>query len=129
MLRLVKDELLLASLQKFVKDRSLHPGWFEAIGAVQWAELGFYKLANKSYVWQKIGKNLEIASLTGNVTWVANEPFIHAHGVFADEQLQTYGGHLKEAMVHATCEVWMTTIDHAIGRIHSDEIGLKLLDI
>lgn len=127
--RLDKDELLIDSILKFIKERGIRPSWVQGLGAALWAEVGFYNLADQKYSYKKIERGLEIASLTGNITWVNNQPSAHFHVVLSDENLQTYGGHLKEAAVAGTCELFLTTFNTAISRKRSPEGGLDILDI
>ena len=129
LLRFDKDELLMETLLKFAKDRGIHPSWVNGLGGALWAEIGFYDLSKKQYVFQKIDKNLEIANLTGNITWTNNVPAAHLHIVVSDERLQAYGGHLKELAVAATCEVRLKTFDEAISRKHNETSGLDLIDL
>lgn len=54
---------------------------------------------------------------------------LHLHIVLGDEKFQAYGGHLKNAVVSATCEIAIFELDSKIKRKYDDEIGLNLLDI
>lgn len=128
-LRFDKDELLVSGLLKFVKDHNIRPAWVQGLGAALWAEIGFYNLDTKQYVFKKIEKNLEIGNLTGNITWLDGQPLLHLHTVLADENLQTYAGHLKELAVGGTCEIHLKTFDQAINRKQDATTGLNLLDL
>lgn len=129
LLRLEKGEEIIKELINFTKDQNLTSGFVSAIGAVASAELGFYHIDKKEYSWEKYEQNLEIASLTGNIAFSENDVIIHLHGVFADEKTNCFGGHLREAKVGATCEVFITELGEKITRSFSDEIGLKLMDL
>jgi len=101
---------------------------FYGIGAVLEAELAFYSLAKKKYIFKKLEKPQEIVSLTGNIALVENKPFLHIHAVLANDDFICSGGHLKEAVVGATGEIYLFSLKDAIERIFDEEIGLKLLD-
>jgi predicted DNA-binding protein with PD1-like motif len=60
---------------------------------------------------------------------MGDKPFIHAHITIADQQFGTFGGHLKEAIVGATCEIYLTRLRGKIQRIKDEITGLNLLDI
>lgn len=126
--RLEKGERLVEKLTGFCKENNIHSGIFNGIGAVLGAEIGFYNLDKKEYEFKKFDQNLELASLIGNVSLVDQEPYLHIHVVVSDSNLACYGGHLKEATVGATCEIYLD--DHGIGisRKYDEEIGLKLLN-
>ncbi|MDB5163663.1 MAG: hypothetical protein JWS12_280 [Candidatus Saccharibacteria bacterium] len=101
------------------------------LGAARWAEIGTYNLETKDYKWQKLDGPLEIISLQGNVAWEGDEPVLHIHGTFSDDKLQTYGGHIKELEISATCEIFMHHWwgEDRLTRLPDDETGLKLLDL
>ena len=129
LLRFDKDELLIETLLKFVKEHGIHPAWVNGLGGALWAEIGFYHLAQKQYSFKRIDKDLEVANITGNITWVNNQPVAHLHVVVADDNFQTYAGHLKELTVAATLELRLKTFDEAISRKHDDSGGLDVLDL
>lgn len=126
-LLLLEGEKLVESIAKFCKDNSIAAAQFNAIGVVKEAELGFYDLANKSYKWKKAEAELEIDSIIGNVAAFENEPFVHAHITVSDSKMHSFGGHLKEAVVGASCEVFLTPLQGRIERKHDEKTGLKLM--
>src|SRR5690242_6898997 len=115
-LRLDKGELLVESLLKFAIENSAHPAWIQGLGAALWAEFGYYDLNSQQYQFNKIDKELEIGSLTGNISLLDNNPAAHLHIVLGDEKQQTFTGHLKELAVGGTCEIYLKTFDQAINR-------------
>jgi len=127
-LRLFKGERIAEKITDFCVKESVHSGVFYGIGAVLEAELAFYSLAKKKYIFKKLEKPQEIVSLTGNIALVENKPFLHIHAVLANDDFICSGGHLKEAVVGATGEIYLFSLKDAIERIFDEEIGLKLLD-
>lgn len=129
LLRFEKGELLIDNLLQFVKEKSIKAAWLQGLGAALWVEIGFYHLGSKEYTFNKIDKEVEISSLTGNIAKVDGQPFAHIHLVVSDENFQASGGHLKELAVGGTCEILLKAIDQDINRRLDDDIGLKLLDL
>jgi len=127
-IRLIKDEKIVEALTDFCAKENTRSGVFYGIGAVQEAELGFYYLNKKEYKFKKLDRPQEIVSLTGNVALIENKPFLHIHTVLANDDFVCSGGHLKEAVVGATCEIYLFTFKDAMERVFDKEIGLKLLD-
>ena len=127
--RLEKGERFISTLTQFFLEQNLNSGTLQAIGAVESAELGFYHLDRKEYAWKKFDSLMEIVSLTGNIALVENKPFLHVHCVLSNENFETIGGHLKEAVIGATCEIFVTQNEIEIKRLYDDETGLKLLDL
>jgi uncharacterized protein len=129
-IRLEKDELLVESLQRFAAETKLESGWVMGLGAVQWAELGFYDLPTQEYHWKKLTQLLEITSLQGNLSRFDGKPMFHVHGTFSGPDMQAFGGHVKEAAVAATCEIFIHTwFKDPLMRRHDAAVGLKLLDL
>ncbi len=127
-IRLSKGEKIVGELTDFCSQNSISSGNLWAIGAVLWAKIGFYHLNKKEYSFKEFNSPLEIASLFGNISQLDKKPFLHIHTVLVDENFVCIGGHLREAVVGATCEVYLVDLDVNIGRKYSEEIGLKLLD-
>jgi uncharacterized protein len=130
LVRLEKDELLVENLIKLVRAENIRGAWVSGLGAVQWAELGFYNLETQEYVWKKLDQELEITSLQGNIAWAGDKPVLHVHGSFSDQNMQAFGGHVKELQVGGTCEVllhhWYE--QQGLHRILDEATGLTLLN-
>lgn len=130
LVRLEKGELLVEKLTELVKQENITGAWISGLGGALSAEIGFYDLVARAYKWQKLDKLLEITSLQGNVAWDGTEPVLHIHGTFSDENMQAFGGHVKELQVGGTCEVLLHRwYDKALTRSPDDQSGLKLLDL
>lgn len=99
------------------------------IGVTRSAVIGLYDLERQEFIANVINSFMEIASLTGNVTTMNGEVYIHLHTVLCDEKGSAYGGHLKEGIIGATCEIFINIIDGELNRVHSPETGLNILDM
>lgn len=127
-LRLERGERLLETLKQFLKRKEINSGTIEGIGTCDEVILGFYHLESKEYEWRTICDALEIVSLTGNITIFDGEPFVHMHGVVSDSTFRTFGGHFKDALVGATCEIVIRPFGGVkLGRNFDEATGLKLL--
>ena len=131
LVRLQKGELLVENITKLVKDQHVKGAWIVGLGGAQWVELGFYNLTSKAYQWKRLDQLLEITSLQGNVAWEDDKPVIHLHGTFSDENMQAYGGHVRELQVGGTCEILLHRWYNPDGlqRRTNPDVGLKLLDL
>jgi len=128
-LRLENGEEIIGSLLKFFTEHNIKSGSFTAIGAITKVELRYFFQKKKQYHDKIIEKELEVVSLTGNINMMGSEPYLHAHIVCSDENMQCFGGHLKAAIVGPTIEVVVDASDEIVGRKFSEEAGLNLLDI
>ena len=71
-----------------------------------------------------------IVSFIGDVGLVSNgAPFIHAHGAVSLPDGQVRGGHLLEAVVWPTLELFFATYPAKLVRKHDDETNLSLFDL
>lgn len=130
LIRVDKGEQLVAALTEFAGKQNVAGGWVSGVGGALWAEVGFYNLDIKQYAWRRLDQLLEIVSLSGTLAWSNNQPVLHLHGVFSDQNMQLYGGHVKELEVGGTCEIFLHVWNKSqLSRSHSEEIGLKLLDL
>jgi len=125
--RIDKGEELVETLKQLCTDQNITLGSVSGIGAVNAATIGLFKTATKKYQSTELTGDFEIASLTGNITTMNNETYLHLHIVLADGDHKTYGGHLNAATVSATAEIILHTAPCTINRKFSNTIGLNLL--
>ncbi len=128
-IRLEKGERIMERLLELCAKERVGAGYFSGLGAVSEAELGYFNLEKKEYSWQKFSGQFEITSLQGNISEMSGKSYIHAHIVIGDSEFSSWSGHLKEAVVGPTCEIFLTKLDTAISRKKDEETGLNLLDI
>ena len=72
---------------------------------------------------------MEITNLTGNITTMDDEVYLHCHITLGNRDMKTIAGHLVEGTIAATCEIVLVSLDGEINRKHADSIGLNLQDI
>ena len=126
---LLEGEKLIESITDFCTAQKITAAMFTAIGALKEIELGFYDLAAKEYLWKKAEAELELDSATGNVALLDGKPIVHAHATVSDNEMHAFGGHIKEAVVGASCEVFLTPLQGKIERKPDEKTGLKLMQI
>lgn len=124
---LKKGETLMQVLNQYAKDAQLPGGWVNVIGGVDSVTLGYYKPLEKEYQWQDFHEFLEIVGLQGNLAWVDGEPFWHIHGVFSRGDYSTIAGHVKDAHIALTGEIFLRPLATKMTRIYDEDTGLKLL--
>lgn len=127
-IRLIKGEKVIESITTFCTSEGIYSATLTGIGGALNAEIGHYGLGNKIYSFKTFEGPLEIVSLNGNISKVDENAFIHMHMTISDSTLQCFGGHVKEVVVGATCEIFLTPLDIDLTRSQDDEIGLKLLN-
>ncbi len=121
-----RGERIIEQLTKFCKDRKITAGYFTGIGAVDEAELMHYIVDNRKYSSKTFSEPLEITNMTGNIATLGGEPYIHSHITLGRQDMRTVGGHLKEAKVHAVCEVYLVSVDEKLVREKDEGLGLNV---
>jgi len=125
--RLDKGEEIVGTLQQFGREKEIRLGTISGIGAANRATIGLFKTRTKEYMRQEVVGDHEITCLTGNISRMNDEVYLHLHINLSDSNCHAFGGHLNSAVVSATCEVVVRVLDGEVGREFSEEIGLNLL--
>lgn len=126
-----RGEDFMPTLLRFCEENDVHWGQFQAIGALEDVQIGYYDLPNREYVFRLEEGPFEVASLDGNISEMENEePVVHAHAVLSrcDESLECIGGHLRSARVALTLELCLWQVTQPLIRHPDDETGLNLIN-
>lgn len=127
-LRLVRGEKVIPSLEEFCQHEQIEGGFFYGIGAVDQAELAHYNVDTQKYSSKKFDQALEVTNLTGTIALDREGLVIHAHGTFSDTEMHCLGGHVVELRVSGTLELILHTTT-TLSKSIDTETGLKLLDL
>jgi len=127
--RLERGEKIIESIKDFCTKNSIKLGYFSGIGALGEVELAHYIVDNKKYTSKVFKQPLEITNMTGNITTMDSEIYLHCHITLGDEEMKSIAGHLVEGKITATCEIVLVSIEGNINRKHDEFIGLNLQDI
>ena len=125
-IRLKKGEEIVETLKDFCSNQQIKLGKVSGIGAVNKVTVGLFDIDRKEYHSSDLIGNYEITTLTGNISTKDGETYLHLHINVADAQHKTYGGHLNSAIISATGEIIIDTIDGEVDQGFSEEIGLNL---
>ncbi len=126
--RLQRGEEVLACLRELCEKESISLGTVSAIGAVNHVVVGVYRVDEQKYVANTFDGVMELTSLMGNITEKDGEPYLHLHATFGDLAGKVIGGHLNEAVVSATCELFVRKVEGHVGRRLDPETGLNIFD-
>ena len=127
-IRLERGEEIIKTIKKFCKNQKIKCGFFFGIGALDEAELAHYIVDNKKYISKKFKKPLEIVNLSGNITTMDKEIYLHCHITLSDEKMNAIAGHLKDGIISATCEIFLVKLNSIVQRKYDDFIGLNLME-
>lgn len=116
-------------LLAFAKEKGVAASHFTAIGAFSDVTFGFFDIGTKEYQKIQINEQVEVLSLIGNIALSKGEPKVHAHVVVGKSDGTAHGGHLMEAHVRPTLEVFVVESAERLVRKIDDETGLPLIDL
>lgn len=127
-IRLNKGAEIVKSLDEFCTEHKIILGKISGLGAINKVTMRFFNPATKKYVDKTIEKPMEITSLIGNISTQDGKTYLHLHINVAGDDYVTYGGHLLDATISATGELYVEAIDGKVERTFSEDIGLNLYD-
>lgn len=130
LVRLDLNEEITESLTHFLKNEGIQFGAIRGIGAARDVELGYLDMNTKQYLRKPIADELEILSLSGNITVKEGNPFLHMHGVFSDREFRVHGGHFFRGIISCTGEFTLTLTGKSnISRRARPDLGFFEIDI
>jgi len=130
----VADEYLLRfesgadwreEIESFADDHAIDGAWFEAMGAVQDAEVWFYDQSDREYRSVTFDEPLEVAASMGNVALLDGDRFAHTHAVLSRRSGQALAGHLDAGTVFAG-ECHLRAFEEPLDREYDESTGLDL---
>jgi len=102
--RLLEGEDLLETITQVATKSKIHAGFFNLIGTLKSANLGYYQ--NGKYTPIEMKKPLEIVSCLGNISMKEGKPFPHAHLTVSDDRGRVFGGHaMPGCIIGVTAEL------------------------
>lgn len=126
-LRFDLDEDVVAGMKKFAETEGITAASFTGIGAAKRVVLSYYEIKDKVYLDKTITDDVEIVGMIGNIATKDGATAIHIHGTFSDPTCVVWGGHVKEAIVSATCEIMLRRYPGTLVRQFDERTGLNLL--
>ena len=127
--RLEVGEEVIASLSELAEREGVTLAEVSGIGASDDIAVSVYDVKQKRYFDHEFREPMEITSLLGTVTEMEGTPYIHIHASAGRADGSVVGGHLKRAVVSATCEIVLHTVYGRVPRFFDDATGLNLMDV
>lgn len=102
----------------------------KGIGAIKNVELAYAsynEMGTISYQYKFFPNTYELTSFVGNLAIKDGASYGHIHLTMADEFYNVIGGHLKEAEVAITLELFIKVYSQEMTRNYDDSTGMFLL--
>jgi uncharacterized protein len=127
--RIDKGEEIVESLKTICKKLDIQSGSIIGIGATNKVTVGLLNTKTKKYQSKEFTGDHEIAPLTGNITTMNGEVYLHLHINICNADHASFGGHLNSAVVSVTFEGIIDSIDGQVSRQTDQETGINLLKL
>ncbi|RYY11753.1 MAG: DUF296 domain-containing protein [Cytophagaceae bacterium] len=123
-----KGDEVLSGLTDFAAVQGIQAAHFSAIGAFSKVTTAWFDPQKKQYRLNRIQGPVELVSLLGDVALQDGKPAVHAHLAIGHPDGRTEGGHLIEAHVFPTVELFMTVYSTPLYKKADPETDLHLID-
>lgn len=124
-LRLDKGDEIFSSVMKTAEAEKIKAGSVSGIGATDDFTVGIFDIGRKKYNEFAFSGNHEICALTGNLSTMNGEEYVHLHITAAGESGNTVGGHLLKGFVSLTCEIVIDITETGVGRFRDEDLGIN----
>jgi uncharacterized protein len=119
---------VLAGLNELARTQGWRAAHFSGIGSFSRAALGWYDFGRKQFRKLQRQGTPEVVAFHGNVTHGADgAPLVHVHCAVGDEQGAVTGGHLLEATVAATLELFLTVEPVPVRKALDESLGSQVI--
>ena len=122
-------ETLPDGLLSFARLHRVGAAEVQGIGAFASATVGYFDAATHDYVKIPIAEQVEVLGLSGNISTFEGGPRVHVHVLLGRRDGTVLGGHLIEARVHPTLEIFARVLSFPIERRKDEASGLPLIDL
>jgi predicted DNA-binding protein with PD1-like motif len=116
-----------SGLTEFAEKNHIQSGHLTAIGAFSGAVLAYFDRDRKEYKKITINSQVEVLSFIGDFALDKGKPVLHAHVVVGFPDGHTMGGHLLEAHVWPTLEVFLVASPTALHKQLDPDSHLDLI--
>jgi len=125
---LAKGDEVMSGLTDFARQNKVTSASFTAIGAFSHATVAWFDDTRKEFRLIPIEQQVELVSMIGNIALVNDQPVDHTHVSVASSNGTVLGGHVINAFVFPTLELFMTVYPMPLHKESDEATGLKLIE-
>jgi uncharacterized protein len=125
---LAKGDEVMSGLTDFARQNKVTAASFTAIGAFSHATVAWFDDSRKEFKLIPIEQQVELVSMIGDIALVNDQPSVHTHVAVASSDGTVRGGHVINAFVFPTLELFMTVYPTPLQKESDKATGLKLID-
>ena len=123
--RLDKGEEICRTLLAIAEKEQIGAASVSGIGAVSDFVVGLFDPEKKQFGENHFTGYYEVTALGGNLSTKEGKPYLHLHMSCADARGHVVGGHLAQATISLTGEIFMQVLNGSVGRAFDTEVGLN----
>jgi predicted DNA-binding protein with PD1-like motif len=123
-----KGDEVMSGLTDFARQNNVPSASFTAIGAFSHATVAWFDDGRKEFKLIPIEQQVELVSMIGDIALVNDQPVVHTHVSVASSDGTVRGGHVINAFVFPTLELFMTVYSTPLHKESDKATGLKLID-
>lgn len=120
-------EEVMKGLESHARRAGIKAAHLTALGAFRSATLAYFNWETKEYDEIPVEEQVEVTSLVGDIGTHEGEPAVHIHCVLGRPDGSAITGHLLEAHVRPTLELFLTAYDDELPRSIDEESGIPLI--
>jgi predicted DNA-binding protein with PD1-like motif len=125
---LAKGDEVMSGLTDFARQNKVASASFTAIGAFSHATVAWFDDSKKEFKLNPIEQQVELVSMIGDIALVNGKPAVHTHVSVASSDGTVRGGHVINAFVFPTLELFMTVYPTPLHKEPDKATGLELID-
>ena len=125
---LAKGDEVMSGLTDFARQNKVASASFTAIGAFSHATVAWFDDARKEFKLIPIEQQVELVSMIGDIALVNDQPVVHTHVSVASSDGTVRGGHVINAFVFPTLQLFITVYPTPLHKELDEATGLKLID-
>jgi len=123
-----KGDEVMSGLTDFAKENGIKSARFTAIGAFTDATVAWFDDRKKQFKLIPINQQVELVLMVGDIALANGEPAVHTHVAVASSDGTVRGGHLIQAHVFPTLELFLTAYPTPLEKKLDESTGLMLID-
>jgi len=119
----------IAVLTAFCDEHRIAGCHLSGIGGFAEVTLAYFNLQTREYEPILIREQVEVMSLAGNIAHFEGKAKLHVHAIIGKRDGSAHGGHLLDARVQPTLEVFLDESPAELRREKDPATGLPLLKL
>ncbi|MEX6689805.1 DNA-binding protein [Danxiaibacter flavus] len=123
-----KGDEVVSGLTEFAQKYQVKSAHYTGIGDATTAKVGWYDYERKMFKIIPLNEPAEITSLIGDIAMFNGKPVAHSHINLATSDGTSHGGHLLEAFIGPTLEVFVTVHPVALNKKLNKEFEAGVID-